>query len=217
MPRPRQHDLDAVMDAAEILAVESGAASVTVRAVSERTAISNGAFYHAFGSRAGLLGRVWVRDARRMLALQRAAVDAALARTPGHDAAVDAVVAAADAPAVFLLDAPMAGRFLLAVSRSELLGSDDIPADTADDLRTLDATLLDLFLRLSDALWERADREAVAVIRDCVVELPTALLLRGNRTPDTAVRARLAAAVRGVLTLPPPTADTGRSRGKASP
>lgn len=66
------------MDAAESLAVDSGASAVTIRAMSERTSISNGAIYHAFGSRAGLLGRVWVRDARRMLTLQNDAVTTAL-------------------------------------------------------------------------------------------------------------------------------------------
>jgi hypothetical protein len=39
-----------------------------------------------------------------------------------------------------------------------------------------------------------------------VVELPTALLLRGNRFPDEAARERLAAAVRAVLTIPPVSA-----------
>ncbi len=147
---------------------------------------------------------MWLRAAQQFLTVQRDAVDAALAVSNSREAAVEAVIAAADTPAAFLLEFPVRGRFLLTVSRRELLGSEDIPADLAADLRSLDTTLIELFIRLSQALWSRADSSAVSVIRDCVVELPTALLLRGNRTPDPDVRERLATAVRAVLTLTPP-------------
>lgn len=192
------------MDFTEQLAVDTGAAAVTVRALSELTSVSNGAIYHAFGSRAGLVGRVWLRAAQRFLVVQSEAVDAVLSHESAPGAAIDAVIAAADAPARFLLEFPLSGRFLLTVRRSELLGANDIPTEIANDLRALDTSIAGLLVRLSLAMWDRADREAVAVIKDCVVELPTALLLRGQRTPDPAVRERLAAAVRAVLALPPP-------------
>lgn len=193
------------MDAAEQLAVDSGPAAVTVRALSEVTSVSNGVIYHAFGSRAGLMGRVWLRAAQRFLTLQREAVDRAPAAGGSHQYAIEAAVAAADAPAEFLVQQPVSGRFLLTVPRRELLGSSEIPDDIAEELRRLDQTLAELFVNLSRAVFDRADREAVAVIRDCVVELPTALLLRGRRDPDPAVRQRLAAAVRAVLAQPLPT------------
>lgn len=194
------------MDTAEQMAVEFGSAAVTVRALSQATSVSNGAIYHAFGSRAGLMGQVWLRAARRFLALQRDAVDNALAAGP--QSAVEAVVAAADAPAEYSVLHPISGRFLMTVDRAELLGASDLPLEMADELNALDQALTALFLRLSRELWNRADRESVAVIRDCVVELPTALLLRGRRAPETAVRERLAAAVRAVLTLTPPEPHT---------
>jgi AcrR family transcriptional regulator len=203
MPRPRIHDLDLLLDAAEQLAVESGAASVTVRALSEATSVSNGAIYHAFGSRAGLVGSAWLRAAQRFLAVQRAAVDAVFDTHPPGDAS-DAVVAAADTPAAFLIEYPQSGRFLLAVRRSELIGSDDIPEQIAENLRALDTSITDLLIRLSRAVWDRSDRIAVGVVRECIVELPGAMLLRGERTPDPAVRERLAAAVRAVLAVPLP-------------
>ncbi|MVZ90331.1 TetR family transcriptional regulator [Microbacter sp. ANSKLAB05] len=207
MPRPRVHDLDQLLDAAERLAAQSGAAAVTVRALSDLTGVSNGAIYHAFGSRAGLVGRAWLRAARRFLDLQREMVEAALAGGDPSEAAADATVAAADAPAQFVLDHPSSGRFLLTVRRSELLGSADLPVDVAAELQGLDHGLTDLFVKLSRALWSRADRAAVDVIRDCVVELPNALLLRGRRAPTPAARERIAASVRAVLALgPPPTA-----------
>ncbi|EUA19297.1 bacterial regulatory s, tetR family protein [Mycobacterium xenopi 3993] len=67
---------------------------MTIRAVAAAAAVSNGALYHTFGSRAELLARTWLRAARRFLATQRALVDGSLAPR-------DAVVAAAEAPAVF--------------------------------------------------------------------------------------------------------------------
>lgn len=204
MARTRTHDLDRLMDAAEALAVESGPTAVTVRALSEATSVSNGAIYHAFGSRAGLMGHVWLRAARRFLDLQRDAVDRALATGSAPQNAVEAVVAAADAPAEYSIRYPVSGHFLLAVRRADVLGSGDVPNDVATQLNALDDALTTLFVRLTRGVWDRADREAVAVIRDCVVELPAALLLRGRRDPTPAVRDRLAAAVRAVLALTPP-------------
>ncbi|MGX1769517.1 TetR/AcrR family transcriptional regulator [Dietzia sp. NPDC055340] len=233
MPRPRVHDLDRLLDATERLAVESGPAAVTVRAISDLTSVSNGAIYNAFGSRAGLVGRVWLRAARRFLALQQDMVRAA--RAPGLtrsqepdpgstaavgavvDAAIDAVVAAADAPARFLTERPESGRFLLAVSRTELLGSADLPNDLAAELDGLDEELTDLFVALSSDLWGRGDRACVDVVRDCVVELPTALLLRGRRDPDTSARQRIAACVRAVLALGPPLDARGPADPAGSP
>ncbi|MEV3903271.1 helix-turn-helix domain-containing protein [Mycobacterium sp. NPDC050551] len=206
MPRPRVHDLDLVLDAAEELAVAAGPAAVTIRALSEATSVSNGALYHAFGSRAGLLGRAWVRAAESFLQLQRDVVEQALSGAGGDASAVEAVVVAALCPALFFDRRPTSARFLLTVPRDELLRSGEIPDGVADQLRRLDTALGELFVRLSRSLWGRADRQSVALIRDCVVELPTALLLHGDRTADPAACERLAVAVRAVLAVPPAAA-----------
>jgi AcrR family transcriptional regulator len=207
VPRPRVHDLDAVMDAAELLAIKSGPNAVTIRAISATTGMSNGAIYHGFGSRAGLLGRVRLRAAERFLLLQREAVERALAVSPSREAAAEAVVAAADAPAIFLEQYPTCGRFLLTVRRDELIGSSEIPPDVATQLRKLDNLLGDLFAQLARRLWDRDDRDAIGIMRDCIVELPSALLLRGHRTTDHLARQRLSAAVRAVLQVGPPSAQ----------
>src|SRR5689334_16709056 len=169
MPRPQVYDRDAMLDAAEDLAVEGGVTAVTIRAVSERAGISNGAIYHAFGSRGGLVGRAWVRAARRFLTLQREAVDA-------ETDPVGAVVAAADTPAVFSERYPSSARLWLSIQRDELIG--DAPADLQDDLRGLQKDLRDMLIRLSSAVFDRKDAASVAVIEDCIVGLPTGLMLR---------------------------------------
>lgn len=188
------------MDAAEQLAADAGPRAVTIRALSQRTSISNGAIYHAFGSRGGLLGHVWLRAARRYLEEQRKAVTRAL--TDGD--VQDAVVAAAECPATFLISHPSTALYLLALPRSELLGARDVPPDLSADLRALDRDLGELIVELAENMWGRRDRHAVAAIRACVVDLPTALLLRAQHPPDPGTRERLTAAVRAVLALTPP-------------
>jgi AcrR family transcriptional regulator len=206
MPRPRVHDLGRVLDAAEALAVNEGPAAVTIRALSNATSMSNGALYHAFGTRAGLLAQAWIRAGERFLQLQRDAVEDALNAgdqsikgRPG----VDAVIAAALCPAVFHDQNPASAKYLLTVARADLLHSDELPDDLANRLRRLDNELGAIFIRLSLSLWDRKDKQAVALIRDCVVHLPTALLLRRTQTADNAARRRLSAAVRAVLSIPP--------------
>jgi AcrR family transcriptional regulator len=199
MPRPRTHDPDTVLDAAESLAVGSGPAAVTTRAVAAATGVSNGAIYHTFGSRAELLGRTWLRAAHRFLDLQTALVTAALDR---HDDDVEAVVAAAEAPAVFAERHPDSSRLLLAVRREELLG--EVPDSAAADLAATDAVLVELLVRLSRRLWQRGDRHAVDVMTLCLVDLPTAVLLRRDRLADPRAREYLRSAVRAVLAVGPP-------------
>jgi len=190
MPRPQVYDRDAMLDAAEELAVVGGVKAVTIRAVSDRAGISNGAIYHAFGSRGGLVGRAWVRAARRFLALQRQAVDA-------EGDPIRAVVAAADVPAAFSERYPSSARLVLGTSREELIG--EAPPEVQAELGSLDTDLRDLLIRLSIAVWDRKDAASVAVIEDCVVGLPTGLMLRRPMPPTDATRRRLAAAVEAIL------------------
>jgi AcrR family transcriptional regulator len=192
MPRPQVYDRDAMLDAAEQLAVEGGVSAVTIRAVSERAGISNGAIYHAFGSRGGLVGRAWIRAARRFLTLQKDLVDA-------EDDPVRAVIAAADTPAVFSEQYPLSARLWLSIRHDELIG--EAPAEIESDVRTLEAELRDMLIRLSIAVFDRKDAAAVAVIEDCIVGLPTGLMLRRPMPPTPDTRRRLAAAVEAVLSV----------------
>ncbi|WP_068053273.1 TetR/AcrR family transcriptional regulator [Nocardia xishanensis] len=200
MPRPRTHDPDAVLDAAESLAVRGGPAAVTIRAVAAATGMSNGALYHTFGSRSGVLGRAWLRAARRFLAVQNELVDV---RSNAENGAAEAIVAAAEAPSVFAERFPDSSRLLLTVSREQLLG-EDLPDDVAAEVRTAERALIDLLVRLAQRQWGRRDRRAVEVLTTCLVDLPTAILIRRDRIAEPLAREQLRAAVRAVLAVGPP-------------
>jgi AcrR family transcriptional regulator len=205
------YDQDQILDAVEQLAVESGPAAVTIRAISAAIGVSNGAVYHTFGSRAGLAGRAWLRAGHRFLGMQRKLIDSALC-TPGGDG-IAAVVAAADAPAVFAEERPHSSRLLWTVRREELLGP-DTPTDIATQLHDLDRLLVESMIRLARALWDRKDAAAVDVITTCIVDLPTAILLQRNRIDDPAARERLRAAVRAVLAVGAPPSRRNSERKK---
>ncbi|MET8423446.1 helix-turn-helix domain-containing protein [Nocardia sp. NPDC004860] len=195
MPRPRTHDPDLVLDAAEALAVRSGPAAVTIRAVAAATGVSNGALYHTFGSRAELVGRTWIRAAHRFLALQ-----AAMVAEAGDGVA--AVIAAAEAPAEFAARHPMSTRLFFTVRRDDLLG-DDLPESVRAQLAATQATLVELMKTLARRLWDRADAAAVDTLTLCLVDLPTAILLDRDRLANPLARGQLRAAVRAVLDLGP--------------
>ncbi|MBL1076982.1 TetR/AcrR family transcriptional regulator [Nocardia sp. 2] len=197
MPRPRTHDPDTVLDAAESLAVASGAAAVTIRAVAAATGMSNGALYHTFGSRAELLGRTWIRAAQRFLDVQ-----AELVADCGGDA-THAVIAAAEAPVVFARRFPASTTLMFVARRNELLGG-ELPDTVTAELAVTDRRLIGMLKQLALNLWGRKDSRAVDTITTCVVDLPTAILLDRDRLADPTAHAHLRAAVRAVLEIGPP-------------
>jgi AcrR family transcriptional regulator len=209
VPRPRIHEPDRVLDAVESLTVTSGPAAVTIRAVSAAVGASNGALYHTFGSRSGLIGRAWLRAGRRFLDVQNALVDEALSAT-GPQAPVAAVIAAADAPVVFAEQYPDSSKVLWALSHEELLDS-DLPDGVAAELSDLHRLLVGLMIRLAVNLWDRKDARAVDTITTCIVDLPTAIVLRRDRWADPTAREHLGAAVRAVLDVGPPPLKKGRT------
>ncbi|MFE4458002.1 TetR family transcriptional regulator [Nocardia tengchongensis] len=195
MPRPRTHDPDLVLDAAEALAVRSGPAAVTIRAVATATGVSNGALYHTFGSRAELLGRTWIRAAHRFLTMQAELVAAA-------GDGIDAVIAAAEAPAEFAARYPLSTQLFFRVRRSDLLG-DDQPESVRAELDATQRTLVELMKTLAGRLWQRRDAHAVDTLTICLVDLPTAILLDRDRLANPVARQQLRAAVRAVLDIGP--------------
>jgi AcrR family transcriptional regulator len=206
VPRPRAHDLDELLGVTERLLAERGPERLTVRTLAAEAGVSNGAIYHAFGSLPALLARAWLRAATDFLRLQHDLTQPALTGA----SPVEAVVAAAQAPAVFAESRPVAAMMLLDVSRERLLGP-ALPDELADELIGLDRRLVTLLERLARAMWGRADGASVEVITTCVVDLPSALFIRALRTRateaspiDHPTRERLAAAVRAILASGPP-------------
>jgi AcrR family transcriptional regulator len=207
VPRPRIYEPDQVLDAVESLSVAAGPDAVTIRAISAAIGVSNGALYHTFGSRAGLMGRAWLRAGRRFLTVQNALVEQALSATEPQ--APLAAVAAADAPVVFAERYPNSSKVLWAVSREELLDL-DLPDGLAAELRELHRLLIGLMIRLAVNLWGRKDAGAVDTITACIVDLPTAIVLRRDRLADPTAREHLRAAVRAVLDVGPPPVKKGK-------
>jgi AcrR family transcriptional regulator len=211
MPRPRLHEPDRILDAVESIAVRSGPAAVTIRGVSAAVGVSNGALYHTFGSRSGLLGHAWLRAGRRFLTVQNTLVDQALLEADPQAPAA-AVVAAADAPVVFAGQYPESAELLLTVRRKELVDS-DLPEEIASEISDLNRLLIGLMIQLAVNLWDRKDALAVDTITTCIVDLPTAILLQRKRLGSATARAHLRAAVRAVLDVGPPPMKKGKSRG----
>jgi hypothetical protein len=112
---------------------------------------------------------------------------------------VRAVIAAADTPAVFSEQYPSSAQLWLSIPRDELIG--DAPAEVQAELRPLESDLRDMLIRLSLAMYDRKDAASVAVIEDCIVGLPTGLMLRRPMPPTADTRRRLAAAVEAILSV----------------
>lgn len=203
MARPRTHDPDSLLDAAEELMVSSGSSGVTIRALTHAAGASSGTIYHAFGSREDLLGRMWLRAARRFLDAQNTAIDDALGSDPSTKAALEATVAVASVPYSLKTEFPNSATVLLRYRRDEILGH-KLSDELRSELKSLDDELLSVLRRLASALWSREDRPAIETVALCVVDLPTAILInRRERIIDPL--AALEAAVLGVLEAGPRT------------
>jgi len=198
MGRPRRYDLDDLLQHARALWLGGGTAGVTIRALSSASGASNGAVYHAFGSRDGLLARVWAREADGFLAFQRDRVTRVL-----RDAdPTGALVAAALAPAAYAVTNADGARLLLAATVDDLL-TPELDDEGRAHLHRLREELGRLLIELAEALWERRDRAAVTTVRYCVVDLPGTLLLKAEDLTDPLARHVLERAVRGIASDPP--------------
>ena len=199
MGRPRRFDPDELADHARSLWVEHGKSGVTTRALVAASGASNGAVYHAFGSRDGLLARVWAREAADFLTFQQDAVTRAMS----DGGAVDGLVEAALAPARYAETNAEGGRLLLSATVDELMTA-GLTDEGRSQLRRRQQELGSLLAELSTALWRRQDTAALTTVRYCVVDLPGALLLRSPGVTDPIAHHALELAVRGIAAEPPP-------------
>lgn len=162
--------------------------------------MGNGALYNAFGSRDNLMAQVWAREARAFLAYQRALVE-------DIDDAQTAVIAAALSLATYAAANEEASRLLLAVEAKDLIDGELGEAERAE-LEQGRSDLGGLIVDLAEKLWGRTDREAVLLIKFCLVELPGTLLLSRRRVDDPLAQHALREAVRGITSAPPPIAGS---------
>jgi hypothetical protein len=118
--------------------------------------------------------------------------------------AADAVVAAALATSDYASHSEAAARLLLAVSLDDLRQA-EVGAREGESLDQLRLAVGGLVLRLSEQVWGRTDGPAARLIKYCVVDLPSALLLAQGRLADPIARHALEQAVRGIVAHPPPS------------
>ena len=204
MGRPREHDLDSLLDCARDLWVAGGVAGLTIRALSAESKVSNGAIYHAFGTRAGLLAAVWGREATGFLAHMRERVRQAAT----GDEPIDVLLAAGLAPATYAADHPEAARLLLAAD----LGTLFVPELDEDQRAALSALRRDLGRVIADVaetVWQRRDRPAVTLARYCIVNLPGTLLLGSGDVTDPLATHALEHAIRGIGATGVPSLPAG--------
>lgn len=198
MVSPRLCDPDQVIDSVESLVAQAGLDALTIRALIRATGFSNGAIYRTFGSRGGLIGRMWLRAESRFLELLKGLI--AQAHNP-----FDAVLAAAEVSFLYPQRYPTSAAVLFTVHRDEAL-SQPMPTDLGDQLRALEQERVGIISALAMSLWDRADADAVDLITACILDLPKWMVLRATRLATPAVSEYLREAIRAVLAVgPPPT------------
>ena len=126
MGRPREHDIDSLLERATAIMAQRGVHGLTLRGLAEETGASNGTIHHAFRSRSNLVAMAYLREAEKFLALQLDAVQQA--RSASDPAAP--VVAAALTVSTFAKESPTGAAFLLLVRYDDLLKE-----KVRDDLR----------------------------------------------------------------------------------
>lgn len=194
MARPQLHAGDAILDAAQTVALESGVAAATIGEIARVSGAPVGSIYHRFGSRDELLARLWMRAVRRSQARFLDALD-------GPDP-VGAAVAGALAVLDFCRDEPADARLLVSYRREDLLRHAPAPEITRE-LEELNRPVEDAIKELARGLSGRLSRPAIERTVLVVFDLPYGAarrhLIAGSNLPadlrsdvETAVRAVLA-------------------------
>ena len=199
MGRPQEVDLGALLGHARSLWMAEGMKAVTIRALSQRSGVSNGAIYHHFSSRNHLLASIWAQEAARFRQFQRTQID----RARENGTAEDAIVAAALATGGYAVVEGAAVRVLVA-SRPDLLNPDGVPDQLVAELNQHRESAAALIKELADDVWGRTDQTALTLVRYCMVDIPARLFMSAGKPNDPLARYAIEHAVRGVLTAGPP-------------
>ncbi|MFL6024218.1 MAG: TetR/AcrR family transcriptional regulator, partial [Marmoricola sp.] len=187
------------LDHARELWVAEGQSAVTIRAVSARSGVSNGAIYHHFTSRTHLLSQIWAREASAFRSYQREQIESARHR----GTAQDAVVAAALATGGYATFKGAAVRVLFG-SRPDSLTAEGVPEDVVKELRNHRASAATLIADLAEEAWGRSDVTAKRLMHNCVVDIPARVFIAAEKPNDPLARYAIEHAVRGLLAAGPP-------------
>lgn len=194
MGRPQEIDIDELLSHARAIWVAEGMKAVTIRALSERSGVSNGSIYHHFTSRAHLLAQVWAGEAAAFRAFQLDRIEAA--RNGGSPE--DCVVAAALATGDYNDVEGAAVRVLLA-SRPDSVSAHGVPDYLVQELRRHISIADVLIADLAEEVWGRSDETARNLMRYCVVDIPARIFMSAGKPNDPLARYAIEKAVRGVL------------------
>jgi AcrR family transcriptional regulator len=202
MPRPQLHPSDTMLDAARDLLLERGSGSATVEAIADLSGAPTGSIYHRFGSRDGLLTRLWIRAVYRSQASFLVALE--------HEDPRTAALAAAQSILEFCEQEPADARLLVSFRREDLIRTAP-SGQLADELKELNRPLEAAVVTLARRLYGRPSRAAVNRTLLAVFDLPYGAvrryLITGTKIP-AGLRDHVARAVEAVL------GDDGeRSRG----
>lgn len=199
MARPQLVDVDALLEHARALWVEEGQAAVTIRALSARSGVSNGAIYHHFSSRTHVLAQIWTREASAFRTFQRERIEEA--RETGT--AQDAVIAAALAPGGYADVRGAAARVLLG-TRPDALDADGVPDELVKEVRRHRDGAATLIVDLAEEVWGRSSKDAKRLMSNCVVDIPTRIFMAADKPNDKLARHAIEHAVRGIVAAGPP-------------
>jgi AcrR family transcriptional regulator len=182
-----------MLDAARDLLLERGSASATVEAIANLSGAPTGSIYHRFGSRDGLLTRLWIRAVYRSQASFLAALE--------HEDPRAAALAAAQSILAFCEQEPADARLLVSFRREDLIRTAP-SGQLADELEELNRPVEAAVVALARRLYGRSTRAALNRTLLAVFDLPYGAvrryLIAGTRLP-AGLRDDLAHAVNAVL------------------
>ena len=182
-----------MLDAARALLLESGAGGATVEAIADLSGAPTGSIYHRFGSRDGLVARLWMRAVRRSQASFLAALEEEDPRA--------AALAAAQSILEFCDEHPADARLLVSFRREDLIRTAS-SGQLAEELEELNRPVETAVAALARRLYGRATRATLNRTLLAVFDLPYGAarrhLIAGTKLP-AGLRDDLARAVTAVL------------------
>jgi AcrR family transcriptional regulator len=182
-----------MLDAARDLLLEGGSGRATVEAIADLSGAPTGSIYHRFGSRDGLLTRLWIRAVYRSQASFLAALE--------HEDARTAALAAAQSILEFCEQEPADARLLVSFRREDLIRTAP-SGQLAEELEELNRPVEAAVVALARRLYGRPTRAALNRTLLAVFDLPYGAvrrhLIAGTKIP-VALRDDVGRAVEAVL------------------